>query len=595
MTLDFQTLASGAARLPENYLPAALPAILGETMGESYPLLPVPMQDPGDAKQGPRALTHVSGAGLSDPAQCAQAMQDAQPRYIGPPMDPQDKGLGDMTFARATPASMERVSVLGLIDVGIAFWNAAFRDASALAGPSCFKDVGYLGFSPGGQGNSGVSFLGQDALAEICRQADSDGHDRNIVARLGADFPQSVFGAHPVAGRLFRTDGFNHGTAIADLMLNPLLDRTLEPAGAMHVSPHSPIFGVELPQSVLLDASGETLQAVLSLAIGDLARRVFDWGCDQCPDRRLELRIALPFAFTGSDMAGTHPVIENIRQLVANAETAGFDIKVFLPAGNHMQDQLHARPGDPATAAWSAPLHWALVPDDHSANTVEFTWRGASDFTLDIDGPPGRARIDMDHGHVALLTSDGRAIGAAWCRDQGAGWTRLRISLGQTASDRPNGLRVPAGDWTLRLKPGSGGFRTLGVWILRDDRTRLDRRSPPTRQSRFQDTEYRPRDTEGHWKKTDDAASGVKRIGSISLLAEAQNADIIAAGAQERVANGMEPAWYGGLSAQAGVPARSETVDDLRPSSGIRALVNGGPRRMRFSGTSAAAALAAVR
>lgn len=595
MTLDFQTLATGAAQLPENYLPAALPALLGETMGESYPLLPVPMLDPGAADLAPRVLTYVSGSGLADPAQCAQAMQDERPRYIGPPMGPPDDGLGDVSFSRPAPTSDARVKVLGLIDVGIAFWNAAFRDASALPGPSCFKDVGYLEFSPGEQGTSGVRFLGEAALAEICQQADGDGHDRDIEARLGADFPQSVFGAHPVAGRLFHSDGFNHGTAIADLMLNPLLDAALEPGGEMEVTPHSPIFGVELPQTVLLDASGETLQAVLSLAIGDLARRVFDWGCEQCPDKRLELRIVLPFAFTGSDMAGTHPVIENIRQLVTNAETADFDIKVFLPAGNHLQDQLHARPGDPEAGAWSAPLHWALVPDDHSANTVEFTWQGASDFTLEIEGPPGRARIDMDHGHVARLVSDGRTIGAAWCRDQGDGWTRLRISLGQTASDRPDGLRVPAGDWSLRLKPQSGRVETLGAWILRDDRTRLDRRSPPTRQSQFRDPEYRPKDTTGHWKKTDDAACKVKRVGSISLLAEAQNADIIAVGAQERVAGGMETAWYGGLSAKADVPARSETVDDLRPSSGIRALVNGGPRRMRISGTSAAAALAAVR
>jgi len=595
MTLDLEILASGAAQLPENYLPAALPAFLGEPMGESYPLLPVPMLDPAEGDPVPRALTHVSGSGLADPAQVAQAMQDTQPRYIGPPMDAQHKGLGDLTFARSTPASKEQVTVLGLIDVGIAFWNAAFRDDSPLAGPSCFKDVGYLGFAPAGQGASGVQFLGETALAEICQQADSDGHDRGITARLGADYPHSAFGAHPVAGRLFHADGFNHGTAIADLMLNPLLDPALEPSGAMQVAPRSPIFGVELPQNVLLDASGETLQAVLSLAIGNLARRVFDWGCTAYPDKRLELRIVLPFAFTGSDMGGTHPVIENIRRLVARAETADFDIKVFLPAGNHMQDQLHARPGDPAAGAWSSPLRWALVPDDHSANTVEITWQGASDATLEIEGPPGRAQVDLDHGHVARLISDGRTIGVLWCRDQGAGWTRLRISLGQTASDRPNGLRVPAGDWSLRLKPKSGGIEKLGAWILRDDRLRLDRRSPPTRQSQFLDTEYRPKDTNGHWKKSDDAASGVKRVGSISLLAEAQNADIIAVGAQERVSSGMETAWYGGMSAQVGVPGRSESVDDLRPSSGIRALVNGGARRMRFSGTSAAAALAAVR
>ncbi|TNF17405.1 MAG: hypothetical protein EP318_21370 [Rhodobacteraceae bacterium] len=588
MTLDFKPLASGAAHLPENYLPAALPALLGDPMDESYPLLPVPMQDA-------RAVSFVTGAGLADPAHCAQAMQDAQPRYIGPPMGPQEAALGGVTFSRPETASDVRVKVLGLIDVGIAFWNAAFRDGSALAGPSCFKDMGYLGFSPGGQGPSGVQFLGEAALAGICQQADSDGHDRNIVARLGADFPQSVFGAHPVAGQLFHLDGFNHGTAIADLMLNPLVDGALAPGGQMEILPHSPIFGVELPQNVLLDASGETLQAVLSLAIGDLARRVFDWGCTHCPDKRLELRIVLPFAFTGSAMGGTHPVIENIRQLVANAETAGFDIKIFMPAGNHLQDQLHARPGDPGAGAWSAPLRWALVPDDHSANTVEITWQGASDVTLEIDGPPGRARIEMDHGDIALLLSGGRVIGAAWCRDQGAGWTRLRISLGQTASDRPDGLRVPSGDWSLRLKPESGACEALGAWILRDDRTRLDRRSPPTRQSQFRDSAYRRKEANGHWKKTDDAGCAVKRVGSISLLAEAQNADILAVGAHERLAGGLEPAWYGGISVRDGVPGQSETVDALRPSSGIRALVNGGPRRMRFSGTSAAAALAAVR
>ena len=587
MTLEFQH-AGAAKALPENYLPAALPAMMGQPVAETYPLLPAPVEGPAEdaATEVLRAVTHAAGTALADPSQVAAAMQDGLPRFIGPPMRPQEDPLGDLAMAGEETDEGAVVTVLGLIDVGIAFWNPGFRTG----GQSCFKDIGYLGFAGAGSGpgRSGVRFLGSSALDAICQQADSDGHDRDIVADLAAQYPQSVFGAHPVAGQLYRIDGFNHGTAIADLMLNPQGD------GARTVAPHRPIFGLDLPQDVLLDASGGTLQAVLPLAIRALARRVLDWGRQAHRGARLELRLAVPFAFTGGGMGGTHPVIETIRQVVDRAARRRFAIKVFLPAGNHMQDQLHARPGDPQAGTSSEPLRWFLPPDDHSPNTVEFTWQGGGSHVLEIDGPPGRAVVTLDHKQVALLREGGRVIGAAWCRDQGNGWTRLRISLGPTASDLASGLRLACGDWTLRVKPGAA-ITDLGAWILRDDRMRLDRKSPPARQSRFRDTGYRRKDANGYVQKTDDPGSLVKRVGSISVLAAAQNADLVAVGAQERLAAGLTPAWYGGLSAQAGVPACHEVVDGLRPSSGIRALVNGGGRRMRFSGTSAATALAAVR
>ncbi|MEM7319624.1 MAG: hypothetical protein AAF408_11460 [Pseudomonadota bacterium] len=582
MGLSFTELVHSGVRLPDNYLPSALPLLMGDDPAPYYPLVPVPMLTSSGES---RPVVAVSGDDLADAGRISTVMSrqpDSGPFFAGPPM--RTSGIPfQSSDTDAPPARTGDADVIGLIDAGFAFWNPVFNAPGSQAGTSRVIDVGFLDFDREDGMRPAVDFVGQTNLNDMVNTAAQTGGERRVIHDLGQKFPGSVFGKSPDFGRLFDPDGFNHGTAVADLA-----GGAATALGQSRPETEPFVFAVELPSSALLDGSGETLQALVSVALRELLARILDWQRDT--GLRPNLRIVLPFAFLGGPVDGSHPVVQNIKNVV-DTKSGDMPVQVYLPMGNHLQDQAHARIQDVPANTLSDPLTWYLRPDDFSPNTVEVTFRGASELTLHLAPPSGRSAVaSLRSGAFGVLEMDGKTVGAIWCRKIDDTWSRLRISLGGTDTKKPNFPRLPYGDWTLRLETGSEPLKSIDFWILREDGTRFQKQLPPARQSYFRDQNYRRFMADGSYARDDDAATYIKRLGSASLIATLPGQRIICVGAKEHYGGRERPAWYSGLYKDKAHEPTYHLVDDGRPGVGLHARGGGGPRVYRMSGTSAAVA-----
>jgi hypothetical protein len=178
----------------------------------------------------------------------------------------------------------------------------------------------------------------------------------------------------------------------------------------------------------------------------------------------------------------------------------------------------------------------------------------------------------------------------------GDGTVRSRMGLALWATAEGAVLpAVPHGRWTI------SSTSALQLWIARDDRDPVADRGRPRRASRFWDAGYTRRDALGATLQGDDPGSAIHRTGTLSALATAApgvasdgsvGSNIIAVGAVERWGSAAAiPAAYSGRRAD-GLPVPVQVlVDDGWPGCGVMAAANGGARRVRISGTSAAAGL----
>lgn len=582
MGLKFEPLVENATVFPENYLPTALPLLLDYVgVEEFYPLIPVPFPVTPFAQ-----LETVSGEALADPIVLADLMANGDSSvksYLGPPM-PSEIGPALREINIGAPFARNDVDVTIVIDAGIAFWNPRFAYAPR---KNRFVDIGFAAFNTNGNAVPAVQFIGAGALKALSKKNETEGHDRGVIDALGTRFPESVYAPHAQAGQLFERDGFNHGTAMADLAAGKNPDDT---------STAPVLFGIELPAAVLLDANGETLQAILPLAIHEALARVFKWAVDGENAFTPQIKIVLPYAFLGGPHDGKHPVVQNINQYAALSQHSDSTVKFFIPMGNHQQDQLHVELSDIAEGEISDPLQWFLQPDDYSSNTVEITYRGDPCQELHLTTPDGRcsAIAALGDGHFSMLTLDGtKKIGAVWTRRINDGLTRIRLSLGATAHLNKAGLQVPTGNWKIALKAVSGPLKNVQLWILREDGSRLTRRSRPARQSYFNDPAYQRNAPSGGFGKVDTPNTKIQRKGTVSVLATSTETHVNNVGAEEKTKGNSEIAWYSGQAQQGKRPDMNVLVDDGRVSRGVATLVNGSARKKRVTGTSVSAAFAA--
>lgn len=447
---------------------------------------------------------------------------------------------------------------LVIIDAGIAFWNARFRDAK---GPR-FRGMRYLDFDAPGLGLS--EGLDEDGIASICALADTHGN-RAAVARLGVSFPASFFG--PAANP--DPDGLWHGTAVADLA-----------AGASGTEAEGvALFGIELPRRAIADYSGETLSAMLATLLPAAIDMTAGFA-------HVPLTIVMPLGFPAGPQDGSHPAAAAMRAALQGH--AGRDIRVVLPAGNHLQDRCRARLGTSG-----ASVCWDLPPDDFSTNEVEIFGSAGRPLRLGL-ASPGRGQVidaslplPRSFRHVRR---DGVQVGLLMRFDDRDGRSRTRLSLWRTAAT--DGAASPSGRWTIV----NGGTDALDLWLFRDDRDPVADRMRPHRPSRFWSAGYVPRDATGAPPLGDDPGATVLRSGTLSVLATAALPGVDVVQADRRHGGGpVAKAAYSGSPGDGSDVAVSELVDDGWPGRGVAVAANGGQRRVRMSGTSAAAGLRARR
>ena len=571
--------------LPYNYLPAAFPdwGSLPEIPSRVLIVLPDPDSDVARAT----ARYHLVNSGTqNNPASLSAFVRDlagddlaASDRCLfGPPsraglantapaltlnLDPLEPGNG------LAPA---RIAVI--IDIGIAFWNARFR---RVGGPG-FKGMWFLDFDAPLDGKATLTRLGDEDIEALCKLADAPGGAEQVVATLGQTFPGSWYGPGGGAG----PDALWHGTAMADLM-----------AGLPQDAPDgTALYGIELPMAVLRDADGDSLSAVLPLMVE--AALAMTRGQSQVP-----LTIVLPWGFAAGPQDGSHPAAQAIARVLANARGSagpaqgGRDVTLIVPAGNQLQDRCCGRLTGGPVGGPDQHLCWQLPPDDFSQNAVEISVRPlgpASEVqTLRIVPPGGPTLVvTIREREVVPILSGGVLVGLLVRFGDSGGGARLRLVLAPTGWGGPHAVPAPPGDWGL----GVAATDSVRAWILRDDRDRALDGPLPRRMSRFADIRYHDSDATGGAPLGDDPGSPVVRSGTMSLLATA--AGVMAVQANEADLGGAaRQAAYSGRRSDGSLPSEVALVDQGRTGRGVLAAANGGDRRMRVSGTSAAAALRA--
>jgi hypothetical protein len=547
----------------ENFLPAALPA-LQHRCGCAF--LPVIATGGGPTMK-------ISAADVLKPDTLRHLCESTADTLAFGPACAQPRTIPMPSWKPHSASRNPDRAVIGLIDTGIAFWNPRF----VVNGTPQFAGMAYLDL------DGEPEPLTRTEIAELCAKARGSDGDQRVRDILADRFPQSIHGKQCGTPGLLQPDEMSHGTAMADL--------------AGRFDPAKPdaaptLYGLELPQEVLLDSSGGSLEVVLIPAIKALVAMI-----EAAPSMtdRTDIVICLPFGFPGGPQDGSRASVRALRALMEDSAFA--HVHLVLPMGNHLQHRCHARLPDLEPQTDSESLTWFLEPFDRSANTLDLFYRGAPPL-LTLTAPDGRtAAHPFAYAPLATLSDGDAVVGAAWNRaaETADGWSRIRLTLGPTAAAEPKADVAQSGGWSIRLRAPGSPVKDLNAWILRDDWPGRGARAQNHLQSRFVDPAYVAAGPFGIAPPDDSAGKSlIRRAGTASVLTTAKAERIVCVGATARIHAGgpLQPAAYSGQPYD-GAPTDYELVDDPAPSAGTPALGNGGPGLFAVSGTSVAAALRA--
>lgn len=567
--------------LPYNFLPAALPAMAGDSSAQSRIVMTFPRPGPdGKPADTEMRYTAIHPELLARPDETAAFLKGLQD-LIEPKFPPQPWFLGPPTTLHHTPGKLLTLdrqplelanatdfeAAVVVIDFGIAFWNRRFIDS---VGPR-FRAIRFMDFEPhvDATGAPVASTLGIAEIDRKCRDAEAGGEAvRAIMQDLRRRYPRSFYGSAAAED----PDGLWHGTAMADLAAG-----YAETSGGRIA-----LFGLELPAAMVQDYSGDSLTAsltaVLNAALGMTS-----------VIRDTPVTILLPYAFSGGPQDQTHPAAEAIGSFLDFHARSG--LNVVVSAGNLLQDRLRAKlPGTPREGT-PLKLDWWEAPDDFSINTVEALIQNVAPMngraSLDVKAPTNETAFTsgLTEGQSRDILRRGAVVGSIM-RFQNTGTTaRLRLSL-MPSGQRGTGVPAPHGRWVL----STPSTQPADLWILRDDADPVFDREYPQRQSHFDHQMYRPTNKLGEPGRDDDPGSPLMRSGTLSPLATARG--VAAVQADERLGNSpVRQAEYSGKPDGGAALALHYLVDDGYSERGVAASANGSDRRVRVSGTSAAAAL----
>lgn len=537
-------LAAGA-ELPRNFLPLGLAYVRGDDT-RTRALLPMSSGEPS-ATIGPAALA------AAQPVAGASGGQ----LLIGPPVPEVPVGA-----APALAPIGGAGPVAAIIDVGIAFWQPAFRRG----GTSVFEAVAFLGIDAAG----GVltHLLGPAEIAGYCALFDNSGNAA-VVHALAEAFPASAYAKGENGVSLGPRDAM-HGTQMADVIFSA-------GAGARALA-------VELPSAAFLDRSGDVLRGVAAHAV--------DQACKLAAGVSGPMHIALSYAYLGgpSPESGSHsdPVHEALEASLAGR--AGGDTTLYVPTGNLLQARQHVRlPADGISP--DRPLIWQIPFQDPTPNTLELHWQGsgARDFTL---SSPAGVSVDLhiETDEVWIVRDDSAAI-AALHRTEIGNWQSLRLTVAGTQPAPGKAASARAGQW--RLSMDGGAFAGFHGFVLRDDPPGLAGLPRATRQSYFVDPAYLSRTPTGGDFLDDDASPDafVRRRGTASHLGLGTRTARLAVGAKETLDGAERMAPYSGrLPAGQGTDRVVEAGVGSRKRPGLLVRANGSNVYARVAGTSLAVA-----
>ena len=517
--------------------------------------------------------------------------------WMGPLLSPLVEGRGTdaAALAEAMKASADHPPVaLGIVDTSIAFANRRFRvrGGRGRADRTRFKMLWLQDryFDARRQYNTPSGYSGILGPGTLLLERDINAiFERNwIDGELDEDGVYREFASVRPFGRDLWSLRGGHGTSVLDLMGGA------EPGGD---GSDRPIYAVELPTSVVADTSGGQFHGPLTVGLAVISFFSFLMG------NRANLVMNASMSFVGGPHTSTrnggkiHPTAKALNRLVRISQSGNREVRLTLPAGNHLQDQLT---GESYGATWVVP------PNDRTGSTLEI-WRrrfkgfsGVRQSVLSLGAPGCNPVILTDlpsPGHYVGLFDDDREIARLFRFKNN--WLSDHLVLGVFPTESHAGADQlsPAGFWTVQIKGLKCRF-----FSLRDDT--LAGLPEAGQQSRLRDESYRKFQDDGSWTTSGDTSRvGTRRDGSVSVLAAGKlrhgrgfKADTtLITGYETSRRHGIQPYRFSGLELDcekhSGGPVTMAEV--ARSLGGPLAAARMGRGKIRWAGTSMASAIAA--
>ena len=484
--------------------------------------------------------------------------------------------IAEMVAALAglCPMDPPTTHALGLVDFSIAFLNQRFRKADGTTRFEMLwlqdRDVAHPP-TYGQALGSGTLLLRADINAMIERHTLSDGRlDEAAAYAEILRLPRGLRNTH--------MQRFGHGTAVLDQMSGAargeLDDVTL--------------YGVDVPTEIITDTSGARLMPAMMVGITSMILFSFFVERARGQEAKHPLVLNASLSFTGAPSSPRNPnaqMLVHLMSLFQTNATKHRDIKLTVPAGNHLQDQVHAR------ADADTELQWVIPPDDRTPSVMEITQVGeqALDLVSVTVTPPGSTPLTVPIPAVGsfcdLTNADGHVI-ARLSRPSDpstpfiADWPdHLVLKVRANAQLSGDAPLAPAGTWRVSV---TGSQCECLFWIRRDDT--LAGFASSGRQSRFRDSTYRQFDGAGDYALNDLTVSNTRRDGTLSALAHAN-------GVHGIVAVGDDPYRFSGRTNGAAVS--QAMAEESRTKGGPNSATRFGASALRVHGTSLASGIKA--
>ena len=485
-------------------------------------------------------------------------------------------------LASSLTARNDAKVAIGVIDTSIAFVNARFRKTDPGGGPdrTRFEMLWIQGRALTAPGpfasilRAGTLLFRNDIDALIANHWHNGRLDE---AGVYAEFTRPPDG-YPDLWSMRA----GHGTTVLDLM-----------AGARRTEGNddTPIYGVELPVTVVSDTSGAVFHGPLTYGLGLIGLASYALSRTATGDAA-PLVANASMGFIGGPHDGSHPTAATLNALAqasAGPASASRSVDLTLPAGNQLQDRIHARtlPRNDTTLTWSLP------PEDRTASFVEI-WSetpgqppDVTQLTLTPPGETGGVTTALPApGEVIHLENNGNRLARLYNLG-----THLLIGVYATSNWTPGEPEVPSGNWSLTAT--GTGTTPLLFWVARDDT--LTGLKSAGRQSRIKDPNYTARNQYGDYiVGSAMAPEGVRRDGTLSVIATTGAPVTMVSG---REAFGAKPYRFAGLAlGQAAPPAPgpfAPAAEVSRALGGPLSATRLGLGTTRTSGTSMASAIQA--
>lgn len=458
-----------------------------------------------------------------------------------------DAGWQDIKPMKDKPEQV----VVGIIDDGLAFANAAFRQKLAKSRIEYFWNQDGLPTNPPGgflegwelRKNKVGGVDGIDDYLKDCTHAQLVDEDEVYARTNHVEFSRSIH--KPVAMR------GAHGTHVMDVATGSRLKNAPD---------DRPIICVQLPVATTADTSGASLAKYALDGLHYILARADVLGPSAPP-----IVVNLSYGMIAGPHDGTSILEKAIDELIElrqhNAKAA---LRVVLPSGNSRLSRCHAK-FDLSGAGKEQALAWRLLPDDPTPSFMEI-WlpKPANNppvCQVVVTTPSGLASPAIQEGEAwALVDGADVLCKVLYLTTAAPGRTKNMVFIGIAPTVSLESARrvAPFGNWQVKVRKNNAGATTIDAWIQRDD-------TPygyPVRgrQSRFDDTEanYPYWDYAGRENENDSVASYVKRDGTINAIGTGCKTTVV--GGFRRI--DWKPAKYSAGGSVIRPPGRGAPMDD---------------------------------